>query len=544
MKTVIIGGVAAGMSAATRLRRLDETAEIVVFEMGENVSYANCGLPYFISDVISKRDALLLQTPQSLHARFRLDVRVRNMVTAIDTKAKTVTVRDLESQKEFTESYDHLVITTGAKPKSLEIPGFERALKLRDVADADLLKAAVQVSKSKTAVVLGAGFIGVEVAENLSKLGFKVALVQRGKSILAGFDPEVIEPMQKRLEENGVVLHLGATAVDASNACVLLADGTSLDADVLVSAVGVEPDNALAKAAGLKIGETGGLWVDAQQRTSDPNVFAAGDAVEKHGMLIGQSTLIPLANLANRHGRLIADVIAGVKTKTHDALGTAIIGAFGMVVAKTGLSEREAVAAGIAHQVIHVHPNNHAGYYPGATRLSLKVLFDPQTGKIIGAQGVGEDGVDKRIDVLATAIYSELKIDDLMDLELSYAPQFGSAKDAVNMAGYVGNNVWHETTPTIQWHELEANLQNGAQLIDVRTTTENAAGSIPGATLIPVDELRERLDEIHKSNVIVHCAVGQRGHTATQILRSHGIEVRNLDGGYTTWRAGQDAEAR
>jgi pyruvate/2-oxoglutarate dehydrogenase complex dihydrolipoamide dehydrogenase (E3) component/rhodanese-related sulfurtransferase len=391
--------------------------------------------------------------------------------------------------------------------------------------------------------VLGAGFIGVEVAENLSKLGFKVALVQRGKSILAGFDAEMIEPMQKRLEENGVALHLGATAVDASNACVLLADGTSLDADVLVSAVGVEPDNALAKAAGLKIGETGGLWVDAQQRTSDPNVFAAGDAVEKHGMLIGQSTLIPLANLANRHGRLIADVITGIRTKAHDALGTAIIGAFGMVVAKTGLSEREAVMAGIAHRVIHVHPNNHAGYYPGATRVSLKVLFDPQTGKIIGAQGVGEDGVDKRIDVLATAIYSELKIDDLMDLELSYAPQFGSAKDAVNMAGYVGNNVWHETTPTIQWHELEANLQNGAQLIDVRTASENAAGSIPGATLIPVDEIRERLDEIHKSNVIVHCAVGQRGHTATQILRSHGIEVRNLDGGYTTWRAGQDAQA-
>ena len=544
MKTVIIGGVAAGMSAATRLRRLDENAEIVIFEMGENVSYANCGLPYFISDVISKRDALLLQTPKSLQARFKLDVRVRNMVTQINASAKTVSVRNLETGEEFDESYNNLVITTGARPRRLEIPGIDRALFLRDVADADRLKTAVSDAHEKTAVVLGAGFIGVEVAENLRKLGFTVSLVQRSSSILAGFDLEMIEPMQKRLEENGVRLFLNAEAVSISATHVTLANGEQLPAAVLVSAVGVEPDNLLAKGAGLKIGATGGLWVDEQQRTSDPNIFAAGDAVEKHGMLVGDSALIPLANLANRHGRLIADAIAGLEVKAHEAIGTAIIGAFGMVVAQTGLSERQAQNAGIAHSVLHVHPNNHAAYYPGASRVSLKVLFNPETGKVLGAQAVGEDGVDKRIDVIATAIFAGLKVDDLMDLELSYAPQFGSAKDAINMAGYVGNNVQHHTTPTIQWHELEAAQNAGAQLIDVRTADEKAAGSIEGSILIPVDELRNRIAEVKRSNVIVHCAVGQRGHTATQILRAHGIEVRNLDGGYTTWRSGQDALTR
>ena len=544
MKTVIIGGVAAGMSAATRLRRLDENAEIIVLEMGDNVSYANCGLPYFISDTISNRDALLLQTPQSLHARFRLDVRVKNQVLAIHPEQNKVTVRNLSTNEDYEESYDNLVITTGAKPRRLDIAGIDRALFLRDVADADALKHAVSNAKDKTAVVLGAGFIGVEVAENLSMLGFKVSLVQRSASILAGFDAEMIEPMQKRLEEHGIALHLNSEAVSAEGDSVQLLDGTVLAASVLVSAVGVQPDNALAKDAGLRIGATGGLAVDEDQRTSVPNIFAAGDAVEKQGMLVGESTLIPLANLANRHGRLIADAIAGVPTHAHASLATAIVGAFGMVIAKTGLSEREAKQNGIDAAVIHVHPNNHAGYYPGATRVSVKVLFDPTTGKLLGAQAVGEDGVDKRVDVIATAIYAGLNIDDLMNLELSYAPQFGSAKDAVNMAGYVGNNVLHHTTETIQWHELQAAMDAGAQLIDVRTKSENAAASIPGSILIPVDELRDRLNEINKTNVIVHCAVGQRGHTAAQILRAYGIEVKNLDGGFTTWRTGQYAQQR
>ena len=442
MKVVIIGGVAAGMSAATRLRRLRESASITVYEMGDHVSYANCGLPYFLSNVISERDDLLLQTPQSLHSRFRLDVRVRHMVTAINPTAKTVSVKNLDTGETFEDGYDKLVISTGAKPRQLAIKGIERALSLRNVVDADAAKAAVENAGGKPVVILGAGFIGIELAENLRHLGVPVTVVQRGASILSIFDPEMIEPLQHRLVANGVVLALNSEPVEITDSAVILADGRKLEAAVVFSAAGVDPDNSLAKAAGLRIGKTGGLWVDDQQRTSDPDIFAAGDAVEKHGQLTGAETLVPLANLANRHGRLIADAIAGLDVKTHDAIGTVIIGAFGLATAITGLSERAAKRAGLAHQIIHLHPSSHAGYYPGAKRVSIKVLFEPTTGRILGAQATGEDGVDKRIDVLATAIYAGLTVDDLMDLELAYAPQFGSAKDAINQAGYVANNVW------------------------------------------------------------------------------------------------------
>lgn len=541
MRVLIVGGVAAGMSAATRLRRLREDAEIVVYEAGENVSYANCGLPYFVSDVISNRDALLLQTPESLWRRFRLDVRVNSRVVAIDRDSQTVAVANTLTGAESTDRYDYLVLATGARPRQLDVPGGARALPLRDVADADRLKSAANGAQS--AVVVGAGFVGVEVAENLRHLGINVAIVQRAGQILGNFDAEMIEPMQSHLEKNGVELVLENQVVSIGGNDVTLADGRVLPADIVIAAAGVVPDNSLAIAAGLKIGTTGGLWVDDQQRTSDPRILAAGDAVEKLGELTGEQTLMPLANLANRHGRLIADVIAGLETKAHAALGTAIIGAFGFTAAVTGLTETAANRAGIPATSIHIHPGSHAGYYPGAARVSLKVVFDPSNGRLLGAQGVGMDGVDKRIDVLATAIRAGFGVDDLMDLELAYAPQFGSAKDPINHAGYVGNNLLHGTTPTIQWHEIAGALASGAQLIDVRTETENAAGAIPGARLIPVDELRDHLDEID-GEVIVHCAVGQRGHTAAQILRAAGKNVRNLSGGYTTWKAGMDALAR
>ena len=546
MKTIIIGGVAAGMSAATRLRRLQEDAEIVVFEMSPNVSYANCGLPYFVSDVISNRDALLLQTPQSLFKRFRLDVRVSHKVTAINPDANTVTVLNLETNEVSEHGYDNLVIATGAKPRRLDIPGIERALTLRDVVDADAVKAQVQAitaakGEAAKAVVLGAGFIGIELAENLAHLGVDVTVVQRGGSILSQFDPEMIEPLQAHLVANGVQLVINATPHEITGTEVLLADGRALPADMVFSATGVVPDNQLARDAGLKIGATGGLWVDSQQRTSQTNIYAAGDAVEKQSELLGGATMVPLANLANRHGRLIADAIAGVEAahieaKAHPALGSIIIGAFGMAAAITGLSERAATKAGIAHQVIHLHPGSHAGYYPGAQRVSLKVVFEPVTGRILGAQGVGMDGVDKRIDVLATAIRAGLTVDDLMDLELSYSPQYGSAKDPINHAGYIGSNLLHGTTPTIQWHQLPHEIANGRILVDVRTKGENAAGSIPGAINIPVDELRDNLEQLVGQQVIVTCQVGQRGHTATQILRGHGIDVVNLSGGYVTWK--------
>ncbi len=541
MKVVIIGGVAAGMSAATRLRRLVENAEITVYEMAEHVSYANCGLPYFVSDVISKRESLLLQTPESLWARFRIRVKVQSKVLKINRDSKTVTVQDLATGETFKDGYDKLIISTGAKPRALAIEGIERALALRNVTDADNVKSAIERAKHKSAVILGAGFIGIELAENLRHIGVEVTIVQRGNSILSQFDPEMIQLLHERLVANGVKIELNVEAASISETHVTLTDGRVLEAGVVFTAAGVDPDNQLARDAGLKLGSTGGLWVDAQQRTSDPDILAAGDAVEKHGVLTGDQTLIPLANLANRHGRLMADVIAGREVKAADSLGTAIIGAFDVTAGITGLSEKAAIRAGIAHSIVHTHPNNHAGYYPGAKRVSMKVLFDPETGALLGAQAIGEDGVDKRIDVIATAIAGGLKIDDLMDLELAYAPQFGSAKDAINIAGYVGNNIFNGTTPTVQWHDLEAARAAGAQVIDVRSPAEHAAGHIAGTVNIPVDDLRERLSEVQLENVVVYCAVGQRGHIATQILKAHGANVRNLDGGFTTYSTAQAA---
>jgi NADPH-dependent 2,4-dienoyl-CoA reductase/sulfur reductase-like enzyme/rhodanese-related sulfurtransferase len=539
MKVVIIGGVASGMSAAARLRRLDEHAEITVYEMSEHVSYANCGLPYFVSDVISRRDNLLLQTPGSLWSRFRIKAKVQHMVTSIDRTTKTVEVKNLATGEVTNDNYDKLVITTGARPRKLDVPGIERAMWLRNVTDADEVKAALQNAENKSVAILGAGFIGIELAENIRHMGIPVTIIQRSNSILGQFDPEMVQPLYDTLTKHGVQIILNAEADHITNHHVILKDGRKVDAGLVFTAAGVDPDNALAKAAGLKIGTTGGLWVDDQQRTSDSDIFAAGDAVEKQGQLIGEHALIPLANLANRHGRLIADVIAGRDVKAHAATGTVILGAFGHAVGITGLSERAAVKAGIKHQVIHIHPNNHAGYYPGSKRLSMKVLFDTATGLILGAQANGEDGVDKRIDVIATAMHGKLTIDDLMDLELAYAPQFGSAKDAINIAGYVGNNVFNGTTPTLQWHELETARANGAQVIDVRSGGEHGFANIPGTISIPVEELRDRLSEVQVENVVVYCQVGQRGHIATQILKASGAKVKNLDGGYLTWAAGE-----
>jgi NADPH-dependent 2,4-dienoyl-CoA reductase/sulfur reductase-like enzyme/rhodanese-related sulfurtransferase len=551
MKVVIIGGVAGGMSAAARLRRLDETAEITVHEMSEHVSYANCGLPYFVSDVISKRDNLLLQTPPALWNRFRIKAMVQSMVTSINRDAKTVTVKNLATGETYEDNYDKLVISTGARPRRLDVPGIERAMWLRNVTDADAVKAALLAldengGDNKSVAILGAGFIGIELAENIRHMGIPVTIIQRSNSILGQFDPEMVQPLHARLEKHGVRIELNVQADHITDTHVVLTDGRKIEAGLVFTAAGVDPDNSLARDAGLKIGVTGGLWVDDQQRTSDPDIFAAGDAVEKNGVLTGDQTLIPLANLANRHGRLVADVIAGREVRAHAAVGTVILGAFGFAVGITGLSERAAIKAGIKHQVIHIHPNNHAGYYPGSSRLSMKVLFDPETGLILGAQANGEDGVDKRIDVIATAMHATAKhggltIEDLMDLELAYAPQFGSAKDAINIAGYVGNNVFNGTTPTLQWHELETARAAGAQVVDVRSGGEHGFANIPGTLNIPVEELRDRVDEIQLEDVVVYCQVGQRGHIATQILKANGAKVRNLDGGFLTWSAGESA---
>jgi NADPH-dependent 2,4-dienoyl-CoA reductase/sulfur reductase-like enzyme/rhodanese-related sulfurtransferase len=544
MKVLIVGGVAGGMSAATRLRRLKEDAEIIVFEQGPHVSYANCGLPYHIGEVIPAEKDLLLQTPTSLHNRFRLDVRVNNRVERIDLEAKSVSVTNLETGETYTESYDKLILSTGAKPRMVPIPGLERAHVLRDVQDAVKIKELVDQGKIRTAAIIGAGFIGVELAENLQHRGIQTSIVEFRENILPQFDPEMIEPMQQVLVDNGITLALNAETEEVLEDSLRLKDGRVIPADLVVAAIGVVADHRLAVDAGLDIGSAGGILVNDQMQTSNEHVFAVGDAAEKTSLITGQNQMIWLANLANRHGRLVADVIAGEDVKARPSIGTGIIGAYGMAAALTGITEGLAKRLNIPHQIVHLHPSNHAGYYPGVERVSLKVLFDPETGKILGAQGIGRDGVDKRMDVIATAIYAGLTIDDLMNLELSYAPAFGSAKDAINQTGYVGNNVRTGKTENIQWHEVESAQANGALVVDVRTDGEHQKGNIPNTKLIPVDVLREQVEELRGKEVIVTCAVGQRGHTAVQLLRGFGIKARNLDGGYTTWRSGMDARQR
>lgn len=533
-RTIVIGGVAAGMSAATRLRRLDEDREIVVLERGEHVSFANCGLPYHVGGVIEDREALLLQTPASLGARFRLDVRTGHDVVAIDRDARTVTAR-LRSGEEVELGYDSLVIATGASPIRPTLPGAERAHVLRDVADVDRIVAAVAAGP-RTAAIVGAGFIGVELAENLALRGLDVTVVELADQVLPPLDVEMAALVRARLEENGVTVRTGAAATSVTETALVLDDGSTVPADLLVMAVGVSPESRLARAAGLETGERGAVVVDEQQRTSDPAIFAVGDVAVKRDAIGGGEAFVPLAQTANRHGRLVADAITGRPVRSQPVLGTAIVGVFGLTAASTGWSERRARAAGRDVRVIHTHPSDHAGYYPGARPMALKLVVDAATDEILGAQGVGEAGVDKRIDIVATAIRGGLHASDLADLELAYAPQFGSAKDPVNMLGMISENLASGLTRSVQWHELDAALAAGATLVDVRTPAEHERESIPGAVNIPLDELRERHGEIGEGPVVVHCAVGQRGHSAARLLAQLGHDdVRNLDGGIRTW---------
>ena len=544
MKIVIIGGVATGMSAATRARRLDEHAEITVYEKSGNVSYANCGLPYYLSGIIDSRAALLLQTPTSLKERFNIDVRVNSEVLNIDLQNKTVLVRNTQTGVELSDNYDKLIVATGAKPRTLDVPGGERAIPLRNIEDVDRIKASMDELAEKTAVIIGSGFIGIEVADNLHEANYKIHLVNSSHQVMGTFDYEIAEPLQKAIDKAGIELHLGKTVKEVTTDSVVLSDGSVLPAALVINAAGISPETTLAKDAGLVIGETGGIWVDENQRTSDADVYAGGDAAQKHSFLSDDYGLIPLANLANRHGRAIADAIYGLPVSSAKSLGTSIIGALGVTLAMTGLSEKSAKAQGVEYKVIHLHPNDHAGYYPGASQLSMKVLFDPTTGLLLGAQAVGEAGVDKRIDVIATAIKGGLTVNDLMDLELTYAPQFGSAKDAINQAGYVGNNVFTGKTKTIQWNEVENFASEGYVLLDVRTPTEHAAGHIPNSINIEVNVLRDYIEELQDKKVVAYCQVGQRGHTASSLLQGYGIETVNLDGGYKTWRVATDAKNR
>ena len=539
MKTVIVGGVAGGMSAATRLRRLDESMEIVVFERGRYVSFANCGLPYYVGGVITSRDSLLLQTPESLASRFALDIRVEHEVASIDSARKVVHVTDLRTGMTHEEAYDFVILAGGATASRSETVSAMPSYTLRSVDDVDqITETLASIGGQAHAVVIGGGFIGLEAVENLIGRGVGVTLVQRGPHVLSPLDREMAAPVLSALRKRGVDVRTGTTVASASEGFVLLNDGSRVRADLVIEASGIRPEVIVARSAGLSIGPTGGIAVDRQQRTSDPAIFAVGDGVEKIDAVDASPTLVTMAGLANRHGRAAADAIAGHPEPARPALGTSIVGVFNLTVAMVGWSEKRLLATGRSHRVIHTHPTSHATYYPGAETMALKLLVDPDDDSILGAQIVGGAGVDKRIDVIATAMAGGLTASSLAHLELAYAPQYGSAKDAVNMAGYVADNLATGMTRSVQWHELETVLDHGTMLVDVRTAGEFATGSIPGAVNIPLDDLRLRHTELEGRPLVVHCQVGQRGHTATRLLTQLGHDVKNLDGGYKTWLSG------
>ena len=540
MKIIIVGGVAGGMSAATRLRRLKEDAEIIIFEKGPFVSFANCGLPYYVSGEIAEREDLLVQTPESLKARFRLDVRPFHEVTAISPDQHIVTVR--HDGKEFTESYDKLILSPGAKPFVPPIEGLETAentYTLRNVPDLDEIMLALE-KEPKEAVVIGAGFIGLEMAENLRKRGLNVTIVEKAPHVLPPLDEEMAAFVQAELLKNGiqVVTSQSATRFEDKGKVIVLENGQKIASDVTILSVGVQPENALAQAAGIELGLRGGILVNERYETSQPDIYAVGDAIVVKQEVTGEDALISLASPANRQGRQVADVIAGVARKNKGSIGTAIVRAFDMTAASTGLSERILRMNGRPYQVIHVSGKDHAGYYPGATDVTLKLLFEPTSGKIYGAQGVGKKGVDKRIDILATAIKGNLTIFDLPELEFTYAPPFGSAKDPVNMLGYAALNLVEGLSDNIQWYELEDELAAGKKFLDVRTASELQQGRLKVDTVhIPLNELRERLGELDKSqDYIVSCHSGLRSYIAERILKQAGFSVKNLDGAFALYK--------
>lgn len=543
--TVIVGGVAGGMSAATRLRRLDERREIIVLERSGAVSFANCGLPYHVSGMIAERGELALQTPERLAARFRIEARVRHEVLSIDRAAKTVVVRDLDHDRVDAIGYDELVLSPGAAPRrpaNIDAGAPVHALRTLDDLDG-IMTGLGGVPAGDPVVVIGGGYIGIEIADNLHRRGLSVTIVQRGDQLLAPLDEEMSAPVADHLSSLGIDVLLGRRAVEVGIDHVTLDDGSRLPTALVIAAMGVTPEASLAAEAGLAIGDEGGIAVDVLHRTSDPAIFAIGDAVEKPDAIDGAGRLVALAGLANRHGRAVADVIAGDAVPARPSLGTAIVDAAGLSVANVGWSERTAIERGRDVRVIHTHPFSHATYFPGATPLSLKLVVDRDDDRILGAQAVGTDGVDKRIDVIATAMSAGLTASALADLELAYAPQYGSAKDPVNMLGYVDRNLANGDDRVIQWHELDHELAAGAVLLDVRAEAQLAEGLIPGARWIPVEALRERHAEFAGRRIVVHCRVGQGAHTAARLLAGLGHDVVNLDGGYLTWRDGRRARA-
>ena len=538
-RVLIVGGVAGGASTAARLRRMDEEAEIILFERGQYISFANCGLPYYIGDVIQERRKLLVATPETMRTRFNIDVCTENEVTRIDRAAKKVTVKDLATGEEYMERYDKLVLSPGAAPIRPSLPGVDlpHVFVLRSIPDTDAIKAFVDGAHPKSAVVVGGGFIGVEMAENLHLRGLQITMIEMLPQVLTPIDYEMAALVHQHLRMKRVRLAVedGLKAIepaDHGRLRVMLQSGASCEADTVILAIGVRPENELAKEAGLELGLKGAIVVNEAMQTSDPDIYAIGDAVQVTDWVSGKPTVIPLAGPANRQGRLVADHIVGREVRYKGTQGTAIVKVFDLTVACTGLNARQLDASGIAYRSTVTHSPSHAGYYPGSVSMTLKLLWAPEDGKLLGAQIVGVNGVDKRMDVLATALRAGMTVYDLEELELAYAPPYGSAKDPVNIAGFVAANVLRGDMKIVQWSEVEDARQRGDVILDVRTPREFALGCMEGAINIPVDELRSRLDELPKNRrILVYCAVGFRAYIACRILMQHGYDAYNITGG-------------
>lgn len=545
MKVVIVGGVAAGATAAARLRRLDEQAEILIFERSGYISYANCGLPYYIGDVITDPEALTLQTPEQFFARFRVQVRVRHEVTALHPERKTVSVTDLATGRTFEESYDKLILAPGARPTQPRLPGvgLERVFTLRTVEDTFRIKEFIQKNKPRSAVLAGGGFIGLELAENLRELGMEVTIVQRPKQLMNPFDADMAALIHAEMRRHGVQLALGSTvegfAPTNRGVEVLRKDEPSLQADMVVLAIGVTPDTALAKSAGLALGIKGSILVNDRMETSVPDIYAAGDAVQVRHAVTGQGALISLAGPANKQGRIIADNICGMDSRYTGSQGSSVVKVFSMTAAATGVNEKNARNAGFDPETVILSPMSHAGYYPGGRLMTMKLVYDKPTLRVLGAQIVGYEGVDKRIDVLATAIHAGMTAPQLKELDLAYAPPYSSAKDPVNMAGFMAEDLDQGLVQQWRAEDKPALSRDGSvQLVDVRTQAEYAAGHIDGFINLPVDQLREHLEQLDKTKpVYLVCQSGLRSYIASRILKGSGFACSHLAGGYRFYAA-------
>ena len=541
-KVLIVGGVAGGASAAARLRRLDEEAEIIIFERGEHISYANCGLPYYISGVINEREALLVSKPEAMRSRFQIDVRIYSEVTRIFPEEKVVEIQE-NNGKVYRESYDQLILAPGAAALRPPIPGINdvETLVVRNVADIDQIKQFIDEQKPQTAAVIGGGFIGLEMAENLHARGVDTTIIELSNQVMAPLDYEMAAILHEHIFNKGLNLILEdgvkSFAKKENGALITLQSGDEVQADLIILVIGVKPEIKLAKEAGLTIGDLGGIKVNERLQTSDPNIYAVGDVIEVKNLVTGQAALLPLAGPANKQGRIVADVIAGRDSQYKGTQGTGIAKVFDLVAASTGANEKMLKKLGIPHEVSFTHSNSHAAYYPGSTRLSIKLIFDPSDGRILGAQAVGAQGADKRIDDLAGVIRNQGTVYDLQELELAYAPPFSSAKDPVNMAGYVAENIINGDVRIIHWQELSKLKANDICIIDVRDDDERKGKFIPGSLHIPIDNLRNRLSEFPQDkDIVVYCEIGLRGYLAYRILTQHGFtRVKNLSVGWVTY---------